>query len=259
MIKLKNILSEGYAWERTAGEPLPTMKTVQEKYQRNLQEQPGNEIDIVTGNPGKEVPVKTNELQIYDVNGDLMPKQYVPAGLEKRIQTTPDVQLHTKYYFATRPGKMDGTGLVVYDRVTGQLRDNDTKELLVTLQKDMPAREIYLWLRRNHLGKRNVKFEAYDAKGVEDAADEANEEAKPDYIDLDKDGDKEESMKKAAADKEAEEVNEEETEEEADHAADEAGEDLDALNMGSLKEGFWSRVKGNLHGHEYILRETFKK
>ena len=101
--------------------------------------------------------------------------------------------------------------------------------------------------------------EAYDAKGVEDAADEANEEAKPDYIDLDKDGDKEETMKKAAADKEAEEVNEEETEEESDHAADEAGEDLDVLNMGSIEEGFWSRVRGNLHGHEYILRETFKK
>jgi hypothetical protein len=66
-------------------------------------------------------------------------------------------------------------------------------------------------------------------------------------------------MKKAAADKEAEEVNEEETEEEADHAADEAGEDLDVLNMGSIEEGFWSRVRGNLHGHEYILRETFKK
>jgi hypothetical protein len=52
-------------------------------------------------------------------------------------------------------------------------------------------------------------------------------------------------------------VKEEETEEEADHAADEAGEDLDTLNMGSLKEGFWSRVRGNLHGHEYILREMY--
>jgi hypothetical protein len=29
--------------------------------------------------------------------------------------------------------------------------------------------------------------------------------------------------------------------------------------MGSLEEGFWSRVKGNLHGHEYILREAFRK
>jgi hypothetical protein len=234
---------------------------VQEKYQRNLQEQPGNELDIVTGNPGEEVPVKPSELQIYDVNGDLMPKQYVPAGLEKRIQTTPDMQLHTKYYFATRRGKMDGTGLVVYDRVTGQLSDNDTKELLVTLQKDMPAREIYLWLRRNHLGKRNVKFEAYDAKGVEDAVDEGAEGAKPDYIDADGDGDEKESMKKAFADKESgKEVNEEETEEESDHAADAEAVDMDVLNMGSLEESaFWGRVKGNLHGHEYILREAFRK
>ena len=121
--------------------------------------------------------------------------------------------------------------------------------------------EAYAWERTPGKALPTLKDvqEAYDAKGVEDAADEANEEAKPDYIDLDKDGDKEETMKKAAADKEAEEVNEEETEEEADHVADEAGEDLDALNMGSLKEGFWSRVRGNLHGHEYILRETFKK
>ena len=121
--------------------------------------------------------------------------------------------------------------------------------------------ETYAWERRANGSLPTLKDvqEAYDAKGVEDAADEANEEAKPDYIDLDKDGDKEETMKKAAADKEAEEVNEEETEEETDHAADEAGEDLDALNMGSLEEGFWSRVRGNLHGHEYILRETFKK
>ena len=121
--------------------------------------------------------------------------------------------------------------------------------------------EGYAWERQE--GKplptlKDVK-EAYDAKGVEDAADEANEAAKPDYIDADGDGNEKESMKKAFADKESEEVNEEETEEETDHAADEAGEDLDALNMGSLKEGFWSRVKGNLHGHEYILRETFKK
>lgn len=104
--------------------------------------------------------------------------------------------------------------------------------------------------------------EAYDAKGVEGAADEANEAAKPDYIDADGDGNEKESMKQAFADKEADKkVNEEETEEEADHAADEAGEDLDVLNMGSSIEEskFWGRVKGNLHGHEYILKEAFKK
>jgi hypothetical protein len=36
--------------------------------------------------------------------------------------------------------------------------------------------------------------------------------------------------------------------------------DLDVLNMGSLEESaFWGRVKGNLKGHDYILREAFRK
>lgn len=117
--------------------------------------------------------------------------------------------------------------------------------------------EGYAWERQEGKPLPTLKDvqEAYDAKGIEEAEDS---EAKPDYIDLDKDGNEEESMKKAA--KDAKEVNEEETEEEADHAANDAGETLDVLNMGSLEESnFWGRVKGNLHGHEYILREAFKK
>ena len=139
--------------------------------------------------------------------------------------------------------------------------------------------EGYAWERRADGSLPTLKDvqEAYDAKGVEEAAD-----AKPDYIDLDGDGNEEESMKDAAADmqKKAEQnpkdgkskedlpskdlamhqMKEEETEEESDHVADEAGADMDVLNMGSLEESaFWGRVKGNLHGHEYILREAFKK
>jgi hypothetical protein len=33
MIKLKNILSEAYAWERQEGKPLPTLAEVQAAYQ----------------------------------------------------------------------------------------------------------------------------------------------------------------------------------------------------------------------------------
>ena len=119
--------------------------------------------------------------------------------------------------------------------------------------------EAYAWERQDGRPLPTLKDvqEAYDAKGVEDAVDEAEGGAKPDYIDLDKDGNEEESMKQAALD--AKEVNEEETEDESDEAVDDAAADTDALNMGSLEEGFWSRVKGNLHGHEYILREAFRK
>ena len=124
--------------------------------------------------------------------------------------------------------------------------------------------EAYAWERKEGQPLPTLKDvqEAYDAKGVKDAVDEAEEGAKPDYIDLDKDGNEKESMKQAAKDAkdDSKEVNEEETEAESDHAADEAGTDMDVLNMGSLEESaFWGRVKGNLHGHEYILREAFKK
>ena len=124
--------------------------------------------------------------------------------------------------------------------------------------------EAYAWERQDGKPLPTLKDvqEAYDAKGVEDAVDEAEGGAKPDYIDLDKDGNEEESMKQAAKDAEADskEVNEEETEEETDHAADDESVDMDVLNMESLEEStFWGRVKGNLHGHEYILREAFRK
>lgn len=124
--------------------------------------------------------------------------------------------------------------------------------------------EAYAWERKEGQPLPTLKDvqEAYDAKGVKDAVDEAEEGAKPDYIDLDKDGNEKESMKQAAKDAkdDSKEVNEEETESESDHAADDAAADMDVLNMESLEESkFWRRVKGNLHGHEYILREAFKK
>jgi hypothetical protein len=56
----------------------------------------------------------------------------------------------------------------------------------------------------------------------------SNEGAKPDYIDADGDGNEEESMKQAFADKE------------------------------DMAEAFTRRLRGNLHGHEYILSEAFR-
>ena len=34
MIKLKNLLKEGYAWERKPNKPLPTLEDVQKEYQK---------------------------------------------------------------------------------------------------------------------------------------------------------------------------------------------------------------------------------
>jgi hypothetical protein len=123
--------------------------------------------------------------------------------------------------------------------------------------------------------------EAYDAKGVEEAkdkktkgkrwqdndgdgkwyekGDDVSEDAKPDYIDADKDGDKTEPMKKAVADKKKKDsVDEGAMCESCNCQPCECGDSTDesVLNM---RESFWGRVKGNLKGHEYILREAFRK
>lgn len=47
MIKLKNILSEGYAWEREAGKPLPTLADTTAAYARKLQEAEDEKPDYI--------------------------------------------------------------------------------------------------------------------------------------------------------------------------------------------------------------------
>ena len=39
MLKLKSLISEGFAWERKSGKPLPTLSEVQAEYERNLKEE----------------------------------------------------------------------------------------------------------------------------------------------------------------------------------------------------------------------------
>jgi len=49
MLKLKSLLGEGFAWERKAGKPLPSLAEVQAEYERNLKE---NEYKV-SGRPVK--------------------------------------------------------------------------------------------------------------------------------------------------------------------------------------------------------------
>ena len=50
MIKLKNILSEAYAWERQEGKALPTLAEVQAAYQTKMREQSGDEDEFDDAN-----------------------------------------------------------------------------------------------------------------------------------------------------------------------------------------------------------------
>lgn len=127
----------------------------------------------------------------------------------------------------------------------------------------------------------------YDPKYDDDDDDDGNyymdEAAKPDFLDLDGDGNETESMKSAAADSTPYGNNASKRRAEA-HLTD---KDVDVYgiigtkgtkitnaselnlyskftiksknNSKSLEESFNKRMLGNLHGHEYILREAFKR
>ena len=145
MIKLKNILTEAYAWERQEGKPLPTLAEVQAAYQAKLREEAGNE------------------------------------------DTDPDEKDHV-----------------------------------------------------------------YEEPPYDEEEDDMYEAAKPDFLDLDDDGDETESMKSAAADS----TNEYSS---GVHADGPKNANSDVREKEQMIESFNKRMLGNLHGHEYILREAFKR
>jgi hypothetical protein len=57
-IKLKSLLKEGYAWERKAGKPLPTIQEVMDEFQATKEKEPVKEAmtlnDVIFTLKGKE-------------------------------------------------------------------------------------------------------------------------------------------------------------------------------------------------------------
>ena len=205
MIKLKNILSEAYAWERQEGKPLPTLKDVQEAYDaKGIEEASDSKTHVV-----------------YTCNVEL------EDGTIK-----PDVRISVE------------KGDDAESKVRAKLEDR--------FGKDCKVRKMN------------------KAQNPHKNDNETNEEAKPDYIDLDKDGDKEESMKDAAEDAtDDKETNEGDDMNHSYHTNEDMWceschcmkEDCScghAEDNESIAESFNKRMLGNLHGSEYILRETFR-
>ena len=84
------------------------------------------------------------------------------------------------------------------------------------------------------------------AQDLSDPMDEPiEEEAKPDFLDLDDDGNEEEAMKDAAED--------------AEDKEDVITIKSTSKGKDDVKEAFARRMRGNLKGSEHILSETFKK
>jgi len=215
MIKLKDILSEAYAWERQEGKSLPTLAEVQAAYDARMREEAKPDFLDLDDDDDEEESMKSAAKDADDDDNDPEPEKWSKDKLEK----------------APEPYKYDPYG------------DDDDDD-----------GDYYM-----------------------------DEAAKPDFLDLDGDGNETESMKSAAADSTSHGnfINKSRAKshltKKDDHIyGHDASGNVTKLNSPSdadnakykkftikskddLSESFNKRMLGNLHGHEYILREAFKR
>ena len=233
MIKLKSILSEGYAWEREAGKPLPTLEQTTAAYAAKLAEQsaeqpgsdpmPSNEgaqINNKFGRRGKFGPgSRYNDEPDFDKPQSVV---YRASGASNNIVNPGWDKLVDKYN--STPGFKVETD-ITSKRYVAKITNNATGNWWETKFK------FNEWSYTCQVAGKYKRFddndEFIDNFNEVNALSEAG--VRPDYIDLDGDGDKEESMRKAAADRE------------------------------DMQESFHRRLRSNLHGSEFILAETFSR
>lgn len=166
MKKLKDILLEGYAWERKPGKPLPTLAEVQAEYLRN---EAANDAKAKVAKLEKEI-------------ADLKHQYYSVSNLSPEREKQLTKQMGEKGRELKRAKREDRTGSAGY-------------------KNSKPER----WQDNDGDGK---WYEPEDVNEGEECTDCGNSPCTCDD---------------------------------------------------SMNESFWGRVKGNLHGHEYILREAFRK
>lgn len=197
MIKLKDILSEAYAWERQEGKPLPTLAEVQAAYQAKLREDAGNEDPEEEGHEYEEL----EELPVDDDN------EFEDDGYMHEAEDKAD-----KDY--------DGDGEV----------ESGSEEYLGSVDKAIKAASDST-LHGNYVNKGRARKALTDKDGIVHGingsgksvkltspsdVDKVNIKGKPEYTKF-------------------------------------------TIKTESLAKAFNKRMLGNLHGHEYILREAFKR
>lgn len=202
MIKLKDILSEAYAWERQEGKSLPTLAEVQAAYDAKMQEQ--SEDD---GHEYEDAPEPYNH---DDEEDDYMDEAAKPDFLD-----------------------LDGDG-------------NET-ESMKSAAADSTSHGNFINKARakSHLSKKDGIVHGIDGSGkghkitnVSDLDKYSKFTIKSKDDSIDEYGGEDSSLINADMPKNA---------------------NSDVREKEQVIESFKKRMLGNLHGHEYILREAFKR
>ena len=223
MIKLKDILSEAYAWERQEGKPLPTLAEVQAAYQAKLREEASNEDPEEAGHKYEEPPVDDDDDDFtddgymyeseakadkdYDLDGEVESgsEEYL-GSVDKAIKAASNTKANTtaygNYVNKARAKKAHLTDKDV--RVYGIDSSGKGHKLTTAAEFD--------------------KYTKFTIKSIDESIDE--------YGGQDSDG---------------------------IHADGPKNANSDVREKEQMIESFNKRMLGNLHGHEYILREAFKR
>lgn len=203
MIKLKDILSEAYAWERQEGKSLPTLAEVQAAYDAKMQEQ--SEDD---GHEYEDAPEPYNH---DDDEDDYMDEAAKPDFLD-----------------------LDGDG-------------NETESM------KSAAADSNSHGKGNFINKARAKFHLKNKKDDHIYAHDASGNVTK--LNSPSDADNAKYKKFTIKSKDDDDLHEY------------GGQDSDGIHAEGPKnaesdvrlESFNKRMLGNLHGHEYILREAFKR
>ena len=204
MIKLKDILSEAYAWERQEGKPLPTLAEVQAAYQAKLREDAGNED-----------PEEKDHT--YTADSDL-PEPYNPNKDDDDADFEDDGYMHEAEDKADKD--YDGDGEV----------ESGSEEYLGSRDKAIKAAADST-LHGNYVNKGRARKALTDKDGIVHGINRSGES---DKLTSPSDVDKVNIKGKPEYTK-------------------------FTIKTESLAKAFNKRMLGNLHGHEYILREAFKR
>ena len=264
MKKLKDILLEGYAWERKPGKPLPTLAEFQAEYQRN---ESANDVKAKIAKLEKELAnVKHqyySDKNLTDEKSQKLKQQMGDIGRKLKRAKREDKTGSEGYGKSSTNAKPDFLDLdkdgneeesmkdaaadmnegASFQERFAEYSDDALRDMIVTLKrfdgtKD-DVRELEQELDRRKQGKGHSNESTHSIKEEEDVTD-FGDEADTDVLNMpsiDEYGDDETHMMDAERPKNPE----------------------SDVREPDMNESFWGRVKGNLHGHEYILREAFRK
>jgi hypothetical protein len=245
MIKLKDILSEAYAWERQEGKPLPTLAEVQAAYQAKMREEAKPDFLDLDDDGDEEESMKSAAKDADDDDNDPEPEKWNASKLTK------DKDLPKPYKYDPYGDEDDDDGDYYMDEAAKPDfldldGDGNETESMKSAAADTTAYGNYVNKARAKSQLTNKDVCVYGIKGktgteITNASDLDNYnkftiKSKDDSIDeyggQDSDG---------------------------IHADGPKNANSDVREKKQMIESFNKRMLGNLHGHEYILREAFKR